>query len=116
MNNLLAQVGFETKEVENGEQAVAVFQQWHPHFIWMDINMPLMDGYESTRRIRALSGGDNVKIVALTASAFREQYEQILAAGCDDMVLKPYRAQEIYDTLAKQLDLCFNEQKLVLKN
>jgi len=93
-------VGFDVREAENGQEAVALFEQWQPHLIWMDIRMPVMDGYEATRRIRALPGGDAVKIVALTASAFREQRRKILDAGCNEVVHKPCRAHEIFETMA----------------
>jgi CheY-like chemotaxis protein len=71
----------------------------------MDMRMPVMDGYEATRRIRGLPGGDTVKIVAITASAFKEQRSDILAAGCDDVVYKPFRDPEIFATMARLLDI-----------
>jgi CheY-like chemotaxis protein len=85
----------------NGEEAIALFEQWQPHFIWMDMRMPVMDGYEATRKIRALPCGEAVKIVALTASAFKEQRKSILQAGCDDVVLKPFQAHELFDAMAE---------------
>jgi len=103
LTGLLLQAGFEVQEAENGEQAVALFQQWQPHFIWMDMRMPVMDGYEATAKIRTLPGGDQVKIVALTASAFKEQLAKILEAGCDEVWHKPYQAHEIFDVMAGQL-------------
>jgi CheY-like chemotaxis protein len=103
LTSLLRQVGFETAEAENGEKALSLFKQWQPHFIWMDMLMPVMDGFEVTHRIRALPGGDSVKIVALTASAFKEQRKSILESGCDEVVHKPYQTHEIFDVMAKQL-------------
>jgi CheY-like chemotaxis protein len=96
-------VGFQTKTAENGMLGVQLFQSWHPHFIWMDRRMPVMDGMEATRRIRELADGKEVKIVAVTASVFAEQASEMLAAGMDDYVRKPYRASELYDCLAKHL-------------
>ena len=64
-----------------------------------------MDGYEATRKIRALPGGDVVKIVAITASVLKEQREDILAAGCDNVVYKPYQEHEIFETMAQLLDI-----------
>ena len=64
LTNLLALVGFTLQEAENGEEAVAKFQEWLPDFIWMYIRMPVMDGYEATKEIRPLPGGEDVKIVA----------------------------------------------------
>lgn len=104
---LMKNIGFPFKVAENGEQGVALFQDWHPQLIWMDRRMPVMDGMEATRRIRELPGGKEVKIVAVTASAFKEQRDEMLNAGMDDFVRKPYRFNEIYGCLAKQLGVQF---------
>ena len=105
LTSLLEQAGFTVKEAENGEQALARFQDWHPHFIWMDMRMPIMDGYETTRQIRDLPGGEAVRIAAVTASVFEEQREDILAAGCDDLVRKPFREHRIFEVIARHLDI-----------
>ncbi len=99
MNNL----GMEVKIANNGEECVQIFQEWKPELIWMDRRMPLLDGLAATRRIRQLPGGERVKIIAVTASAFKEQQEELYDAGMDAYVNKPYRFNEIYDILAKQL-------------
>jgi PAS domain S-box-containing protein len=103
LTHLMSTVGFQVKVADNGEQGVALFSSWQPHLIWMDKQMPVMDGLEAAKIIRSLPGGDTVKIVAVTASAFEEQRSEILLAGMDGLVRKPYRAQEIYDCLARQL-------------
>lgn len=103
LSNLLTHVGFDVREAQNGLQAVNLFQTWQPHFIWLDMRMPVMDGYDATRRIRALPGGDGVAIVAVTASVFIDQQEDVLAAGCDQVVRKPYQSREIFETLAHYL-------------
>jgi PAS domain S-box-containing protein len=103
LQRLLEQAGFQARVAENGAEGVALFQSWRPHFIWMDRRMPIMDGLEATRRIRALEGGSAVKIAALTASVFDDQRDEIMAAGMDDFVRKPYRPREIFDCLARHL-------------
>ena len=113
LSSLLAQTGFDTCTADNGEEAVKLFKQWHPDFIWMDMRMPVMDGYEATKIIRQLPGGDTVKIVALTASVFDDQRETILAAGCDDVLHKPFQAQEIFDTMALQLGVRYLYEKVI---
>lgn len=104
---LLTPLGFEVREAENGAQAFALWQEWHPHLIWMDMRMPDMDGYEATRRIKAAPGGEDTIIIALTATAFESDRSRILAEGCDDFVRKPFREAEIYDILAQHLGVRF---------
>jgi PAS domain S-box-containing protein len=99
----LEQAGFVVRQATNGVEALTLFQQWRPQFIWMDMRMPVMDGYEATRRIRAMAGGKEVKIAALTASAFKEQHQKILEAGCDAVLHKPARSAEVFDLLARLL-------------
>ncbi|MDG4607060.1 MAG: PAS domain S-box protein [Candidatus Contendobacter sp.] len=103
LSHLLEGAGFQTRIAENGAQGIALFQAWQPHFIWMDQRMPEMDGLETTRRIRALEGGGKVRIVALTASVFKEQHEEMLASGMDEIVYKPLQTPAIFDCLARHL-------------
>ncbi|QPK61727.1 response regulator [Methylomonas sp. LL1] len=105
LSRLMTDLGLEVKIAGNGEQCLTLFQGWRPDLIWMDRQMPLMDGIEATRRLRRLPEGQTVKIVAVTASAFKEQQQEMLDAGMDDFVSKPYRFDEIYDCLARQLGL-----------
>jgi CheY-like chemotaxis protein len=107
LRRLLGPLGFELREAVNGQEAVALFEQWHPDLIWMDIRMPVMDGLEAVRRIRATPTGTGTKIIALTAHALEEEREPIMAAGCDDLVRKPFRDQELFEALARHLRLKF---------
>lgn len=109
---LMESAGFQTRVADNGELGVQLFQSWHPHFIWMDRRMPVMDGVEATRRIRELSGGREVKIAAVTASAFQEERNEMLNAGMDDFVRKPFRTSEIYECLSRQLGVKYTYKKL----
>ncbi len=104
---LLEQVGFQVRLAENGAAALEEFTTWQPHFIWMDRRMPVMDGVEATRRIRALPGGDAVKIAAVTASTFREEDAQLSMAGFDAVVHKPYRPAQIFDCMERLLGVRF---------
>ncbi len=103
LGRLLEGVGFQVRTAENGARGVELFQRWRPHFIWMDRRLPEMDGLEATRRIRDLEGGREVRIVALTASVFVEQHQEMLAAGMDDVVHKPFRPAAIFDCLTRHL-------------
>jgi len=105
LKSLLEEVGFLVLEAKNGQEAVELFSEESPDLIWMDMRMPVMDGYEAVQQIRQCSGGDTVPIIAITASAFSEQRHEILAAGCDDMVLKPFQAHEIFKAMRQFLDI-----------
>ena len=80
---------FEIIEAVNGEQAVEVVRTQQPDLIFMDLKMPVLDGWEATGRIRQMEGGDRVRIIALTAQAMAGDEEKALAAGCDDYLSKP---------------------------
>jgi CheY-like chemotaxis protein len=80
---------FEIIEAVNGEQAVEVVRTQKPDLIFMDLKMPVLDGWQATGRIRQMEGGDRVRIIALTAQAMAGDEEKALAAGCDDYLSKP---------------------------
>jgi len=107
LQRLLAQTGFQVRHVTDGAAAVDAFKTWRPHFIWMDIHMPGMDGFEATRRIRELPGGKDVKIVACTASVIFIERDECLAAGMDGIIRKPYCSDELFDCMARQLSVRF---------
>jgi CheY-like chemotaxis protein len=107
LQRLLQDAGFSVMLAQDGAQGVELFQSYRPHFIWMDRRMPVMDGLEATRRIRALEGGKVVKIAAVTASTFADQRAEMLAAGMDDFVRKPYRSEEIFNCMERQLGVRF---------
>jgi signal transduction histidine kinase/DNA-binding NarL/FixJ family response regulator len=107
LRKLLEPLGFELQEAVNGQEAVALFEQWRPHLIWMDGRMPVMDGLDATRQIKATAAGAQTKIVAVTAHALEEERREFLAAGCDDFIRKPYHDVEIIDALTKHLGIRF---------
>ena len=111
LRELLERSGFHVRLAGNGMEGIEAFQSWQPHFIWMDWRMPVMDGMEATRRIRALEGGSSVKIAAISASVFKGEREQVLAAGADDFVSKPIRFEDIYDCLERHLGARFNHEE-----
>ena len=103
LTRLLAPIGFEVREAVDGSEAVESWKQWQPDLIFMDMRMPVMDGYAATEQIRSLSADHRTRIIALTASAFQHDRERILASGCDDFVTKPFRVATIFEKLAEHL-------------
>jgi PAS domain S-box-containing protein len=100
---LLHPLGFELREANNGKEAVDIFMDWEPHLIWMDMRMPVMDGYEATKQIKTTTQGQATAIVALTASVLEEERAVILSAGCDDFMRKPFREEDIFAAMGKHL-------------
>ncbi|HAJ63013.1 MAG TPA: hypothetical protein DCP31_30420 [Cyanobacteria bacterium UBA8543] len=100
---MLTLVGFEVREATNGQEGVAIWESWSPHLICMDILMPVMDGYDATDQIKQTPKGKDTVIIALTASAFEEQREGILRAGCDDFLPKPFQHEVLLEKIAHHL-------------
>lgn len=100
---LLSEIGFEVQEAENGREAIALWQQWHPHLICMDLRMPVMDGCEATRYIKKQAQGQTTKILALTASVFDDLQSLVQAAGCDDCLRKPFKAVDLFSKIQRLL-------------
>lgn len=113
LQRLLEDVGLQVRVAKNGVECIDVFSAWRPHFIWMDVRMPVMDGLEAARRIRKMDGGREVKIVALTASVFEEERNNIMVAGMDDFVRKPYRTEEVFECLTRHLGVLFKYEEAV---
>lgn len=110
--NLLSDVGFDVKQAEDGQKAVALFFSWMPHLIFMDIRMPVMDGLAATKIIKAADKGKKVPVIALTAHAFKEERKEILSAGCDDFISKPFEEEALFAAMAKHLNLKFFSDKI----
>lgn len=104
---LLEMTGFEVQAAANGREAVERFERFLPDFIWMDVRMPVMDGLTATRHIKESKAGKSTIIAALTAHALEEERTTILAAGCDDVVSKPFREEEIFKVMKKHLGLTY---------
>jgi len=95
---LLRRMGYDTDVAENGQQALAALARGHYALVLMDCMMPVMDGYEATRRLRAMqaeTGAAHVPVIALTASVVAGDRDRCLAAGMDDYLAKPFTAQTL---------------------
>ncbi|GLH71737.1 hypothetical protein GETHLI_02390 [Geothrix limicola] len=108
----LEAAGFHVRAVADGQAALEAWKAWQPQVVWMDMRMPVMDGYEAARRIRALEAEGRLPrttILAITASAFEQDRERILAAGCDAILHKPFRDRELFELLTRSTGLHFEE-------
>ena len=103
LRHLLSPIGFEVQQARNGHEAIEKWQQWHPHCIFMDLRMPGLDGYQATKHIKASIEGQATPIIALTASTFAEERQQVLDAGFDDFIRKPFVEEEIFSSLTRHI-------------
>ncbi len=118
---LLQPLGFDLRVANHGQEAVALWAEWCPHGILMDMRMPILDGYGAIQQIRArereagmvvepLTDANThpiAKIIAVTSSAFDQERTAILEAGCDDFISKPFQEQELLAKLAQHLGLTY---------
>jgi two-component system, cell cycle response regulator DivK len=95
IRDLLSSVGYELIEAEDGAAGVALAQSEHPDLILMDIQLPKMDGYEATRRIRAVPELATVPIIAVTSYALSGDEAKTRAAGCDGYIAKPFSPRQL---------------------
>ncbi len=88
--DILEPIGFTVQIAENGQKGIIQAQSWQPNLILMDMQMPVMDGYEATKHIKAHAKGKTPIIIAITAQVFEKDRQNILATGCDDFIPKPF--------------------------
>ena len=110
---LLNPFGFELQEASNGEEAIALWSSFEPQLIFMDLRMPVMDGYEATKQIKSTDIGQATAIIAVTASAFEEQKKLVLSAGFDEFIRKPFRETDIFTALETHLGVKFIYEETV---
>lgn len=103
--DLLRPLGFEIRQAENGATALEIFDEWDPNAVLMDMRMPVMNGYEATRRIKATKKGQNIPVIAVTASAFKDSEDQVMATGVSAYLRKPFRPEELWTILGECLGL-----------
>jgi PAS domain S-box-containing protein len=107
LKQLLQLIGCQVREAANGVEAIRVWKEWQPHLILMDLQMPVLDGYEATRQIKASPAGDATVIMALTATVLEESQRAILAAGAADLLGKPMAESELFDKMHRHLGVQF---------
>lgn len=95
---------YQVIEAANGQEGLKLAEREQPDLILMDLSLPVMDGWEATRRLKAHSELRSIPIIALTAHAMVGDEEKALAAGCDDYLPKPLDEKELYAKVAKYLE------------
>jgi signal transduction histidine kinase/CheY-like chemotaxis protein len=106
ISEVLRKMGAEVVKAGNGEEGIDMLLKNNPSLIFMDVNMPVMDGFTATEHIRRLSTHHrNVPIVALTADAMKEDKERCLESGMNDYISKPFRPEEIHEVIKKYCDI-----------
>ena len=111
LTRILTPLGVEVREVNNGIEAIAVWQSWSPHLIWMDARMPMLNGSEAASAIRAIEAERNipdterVKMIALTASLVNSEEEDLSTYGFDGFVTKPFTEDLVFEEMARHLNL-----------
>ncbi len=90
IRDLLTSAGYETIEAVTGEEGVAMAAEHRPDLILMDVQLPVLDGYEATRRIKANPALRHIPVIAVTSYALSGDEEKTRAAGCDAYVAKPF--------------------------
>jgi CheY-like chemotaxis protein len=94
---------YQVIEAVNGQQGVELAERERPELILMDLSLPIMDGWEATRRLKASADLRSIPVIALTAHAMKGDKEKALAAGCDDYLAKPLDEDELMARIAKYL-------------
>lgn len=107
IRKLLEPLGFEVREADNGRVAVEIHDEWEPHLIFMDMRMPVMNGFQATQRIRGSLKGQATAIIAMTATAQKDERLMLLDSGCDDFITKPFRTAEVYEKIHQLLGVRF---------
>ena len=103
LRDLLGHSGYELTEAENGEEALAAVAKKRPDLILMDIQLPIMDGYEVTRRIKSDPVLKSIPIIVVTSYALSGDEGKARAAGCDAYITKPFASGEVVRCVAEVL-------------
>jgi PAS domain S-box-containing protein len=105
LREMLQPLGFELGEAQDGREAVTRVQDWQPHLILLDMQMPGLDGFQTIAALRQTEAGRTAPIVAVTAHAFEEDRVRALAAGADRFLRKPFREAELFEVVAACLEV-----------
>jgi len=109
---LLRSIGFSIRGADNGEAAIRNWEEWKPQLILMDVHMPVMDGIEATRRIKANPQGRGTIVVALTASALDNDRQKVAQSGADGFIGKPCREGELLEKIRTFLNIAYDYDEI----
>ena len=109
---LLTTIGFSVRGADNGEAAIRSWEEWNPRLILMDVHMPVMDGLEATRRIKADPRGKETAIIAVTASAMDDDRRAVSQSGADDFVIKPCHEDELLEKIRVLLNIAYDYEDM----
>jgi CheY-like chemotaxis protein len=112
LTKLLTSIGFSVRGADNGEAAIRSWEEWNPRLILMDVHMPVMDGLEATRRIKADPRGKDTVIAVLTAGAMDEDRRAVSQSGADDFLTKPCREDELLEKIRGLLNIDYDYEEM----
>jgi PAS domain S-box-containing protein len=105
---LLSTVGFSVRGASNGAEGIRIWKEWNPKLILMDVHMPVMDGLEATRRIKADPKGAETSVLILTASALDQERQIASQSGADDFLPKPCHEDELFESIRVLMGAVFD--------
>jgi len=103
IRDMLADTDYHITEAENGEEALAAIAKERPDLILMDIQLPVLDGYAATRRIKSDPNLKSIPVIAVTSYALSGEEKKAREAGCDDYVPKPYSPRQLLAKIRQYL-------------
>jgi two-component system sensor histidine kinase/response regulator len=109
---LLPSIGFSVRGADSGEGAIRNWEEWNPRLILMDVHMPVMDGLEATRRIKADPRGKETAIVVLTAGTLDNDREAVFRSGANSFLAKPCREDELLEKIRSLLNLVYDYEEM----
>lgn len=110
--DFLAFAGFDVHTAENGHEAIAIAKAVRPDIVLMDLSLPVLDGWEATRRLKADASTARIPVIALSAHAMAAEEQRALAAGCDGFIAKPCLPEELVGAVTRHLQVvAFPRQK-----
>jgi len=109
---LLATVGFSVACAADGEAAIRTWEEWKPRLVLMDVHMPVLDGLEATRRIKADPRGKETMVVTLTASAMDDDRHAVMQSGADGFLSKPLREEDLLEKIRILLNIAYVYEEL----